>query len=472
MWPGCYLRTPQTVLILLSAGTLWINSLLAQTPADSNSPSDGNSVEMAQPSPTPADPSTAAERVNIEEYYELLRLLTDTLDQIDRNYVKEISRRELIEAAIEGMLARLDAHSSYISPEELAQFKTEMESEFGGLGIRVSDDPLGVRVVNPLPNSPAARAGLQAGDLIVAIDGTSAAGLSSGQAVKRLKGRENTAVRLSIRRDGQQEPLEIEVKREVIRLETVIGCRRATDSAWDFWLDPSKKVAYVRITSFGRFTGEDLRATLTTLTRQEMKGLILDLRFNPGGLLSSAIEVSDLFLPDGRIVSTAGRNTEEQAWDAQKEGTFEGFDLVVLINGFSASASEIVAASLQDHHRATIVGERTWGKASVQNVIDLEGGRSALKLTTAGYKRPSGLNIQRFNNADPSQPWGVQPDPDHDVRLSGDETNQLYRQQLRIEVYGASDGGPRAEDAAVEPNFEDRQLARGLLSLTKRLDDR
>ena len=205
------------------------------------------------------------------------------------------------------------------------------------------------------------------------------------------------------------------------------------------------------------------------LTDSGLRGLILDLRFNPGGLLSSAIEVSDLFLSEGTIVSTEGRNIPSKTWKATSDGTFEGFDMVVLVNRFSASASEIVAASLQDHQRAMVVGERTWGKGSVQNIIELENGRSALKLTTAGYRRPSGKNIQRYDGANDDEDWGVRPSDGYTVKLTPDETRQLLDLQ-------------REQDVVVDPNqpaeppppssFVDRQLQRALEYLSEQLAQR
>src|SRR5262249_6886050 len=179
--------------------------------------------------------------------------------------------------------------------------------------------------------------------------------------------------------------------------------------------------------AFSRETTAELRRALAQLEKEGLKGLIVDLRFNPGGLLSTAIEVSDLFIASGRIVSTKGRNTPERVWDAQKEGTFEGFPMVALVNHYSASASEILSACLQDHQRAVVIGERTWGKGSVQNVIELEGGKSALKLTTASYHRPSGKNIHRFPDAKESDEWGVMPDPGFELKLNLAQTERLIR---------------------------------------------
>jgi carboxyl-terminal processing protease len=233
-------------------------------------------------------------------------------------------------------------------------------------------------------------------------------------------------------------------------MDTVLGWKRKQDGTWNYWYDTDKQLAYIRIVSFSRHTTEDLRKALDALTEQGLKGLVLDLRLNPGGLLSSAIEVSDLFVSDGRIVSTAGRNVEEKRWDAHRRGTFEGFPIAVLVNRASASASEIVAACLQDHGRGVVIGERTWGKGSVQNVVELEGGQSALKLTTAKYFRPSGKDINRDENEGDDGEWGVRPDSGFEVKAGNADLHELIS-RFRIrerpdnssenDTQGSSEGG-------------------------------
>jgi carboxyl-terminal processing protease len=358
-----------------------------------------------------------------EDYYELYKLLSDTVDQVDRNYVKEVDRRELIEAAIRGVLSKLDPYSNYISPEELDRFRSSVESEFGGIGIQLSADDGDLRVLSPMYGTPAYRAGVLAGDRIVEIDGKSADGLSLDEAIARMKGPTGTSVTLTVVHLGKPGTRKFTLKREIVHVETVLGDHRKPDDTWDFMLDPQARIGYIRVSAFSRETAKELHAALKDLKSRGLRGLVLDLRFNPGGLLSSAIEVSGLFISQGRIVSTKGRNTAERTWDARKEGSFgqgvfEGFPMVVLVNRYSASASEIVSACLQDHQRAVVMGERTWGKGSVQNIIELEGGKSALKLTTAAYCRPSGKNIHRFPNAKDSDEWGVMPDKGYELKLN------------------------------------------------------
>ena len=392
-----------------------------------------------------------------EDYYELHKLLVDTLDQVERNYVKDISRRELIEAAIRGVIRELDPYSSYISPKEIDQFRSSVEAEFGGIGIQVSTERGPLEVISPLVGTPAFRAGVLAGDRIMEINGESTKGISIQQAVKRLKGKAGTEVTITVLHRGRSKAEKIKITREVIHVETVLGDRRDENDHWNFLLDDSNHIGYVRISAFSRDTARELREALDSLTAQQLQGLILDLRFNPGGLLNSAIEVSDMFVSEGRIVSVKGREAEDtetasepeesgeakteqtddsqqRTWEAKKEGTYGGFPMVVLVNRYSASASEIVSGCLQDHQRAVVIGERTWGKGSVQNVIPLEDGRSALKLTTASYHRPGGRNIHRFPNAGEDDEWGVMPDDGYKLQLTDDEMLALinYRRQRDV----------------------------------------
>jgi carboxyl-terminal processing protease len=279
-------------------------------------------------------------------------------------------------------------------------------------------------------------------------------GLQIDDATRLLKGKAGTSVEFTIRRkDGKTETMKL--NREVVRMDTVLGWKRKADSGWDFWYDGEQKLGYIRIVSFSRHTADDLRKALEELTNGGMRGLMLDLRLNPGGLLSSAIEVSDLFVADGRIVSTAGRNIEEKRWDAHRRGTFEGFAMAVLVNRASASASEIVAACMQDHGRGVVIGERTWGKGSVQNVVELEGGHSALKLTTAKYYRPNGKDINRDDNEGEDGEWGVKPDAGFEVKSSIADLHELAAQLRVREMLAAGDTRP-------EGIWSDQQLQRAV----------
>jgi carboxyl-terminal processing protease len=330
-----------------------------------------------------------------------------------------------MEAAIRGMLTKLDPHSSYIPPTELDRFKSSVENEFGGIGVTVTLEAGQLTVVSPILGSPAVRAGIRAGDILTEIEGQSTTGWTIERAVNRVKGKAGTTVKIAVKHaaDGKVETLEI--PRELVRVDSVLGDTRKADDTWNYFLDEEKKIGYVRITNFSRHTTDELRTAVGELRREGMTGLIVDLRFNPGGLLTTAIEVCDLFVEKGRIVSTSGRHGPQRIWDAEQDGTFESFPIAVLINRTSASASEIVAACLQDHQRAAILGERSWGKGSVQNVIELEAGKSALKLTTAGYLRPSGKNIHRREGAADGDEWGVTPDAGFELKLTAEE-NDAY----------------------------------------------
>lgn len=426
------------------------------------------------------DPAAEQKELNRqEEYYEMFRLFADTLDQVERNYVQEVDRRVLVDAAIAGVIGKLDPYSSYIPPAELAGFRSSIDSEFGGIGIQITSDAGQIKVLSPIVGSPAYRQGLQAGDKIFKIDDQPTKGLTLDTAVKLLKGRAGTKVRLSIQHPDQKQSQELEVSREMIHVETVLGDRRKADDSWNFMFDAQRKIGYMRISAFSRETAKELRDAINEVGEENLVGLVLDLRFNPGGLLSSAIEISDMFLSEGVIVSTEGRNTKRREWTARPENTFAKVPLVVLVNRYSASASEILAACLQDHKRAVIMGERTWGKGSVQNIIELEGGKSALKLTTAGYQRPSGKPIHRFPDA---KEWGVTPDAEYNLPLSDDEAGALLRNRRqrdivmpRAKVVEIAEGTPPEPDdsASVEASkpvgsevistaFVDRQMQKAL----------
>jgi carboxyl-terminal processing protease len=399
-----------------------------------------------------------------DDYYTLMKVFVDTFQQVERNYVKDVDRRELLQAAIEGMMSKLDPYSSYISPEEMAQFSESVDQEFGGIGIQIYPDERTHRlmVVSPLPGTPAYRAGMLAGDTILEIDGKSAEGYSTDKAVSLLKGKPGTAVKLSILHPGTNKKEQVTLVRDVIHVATVLGDHYKPDGAWDFMLDKKDKIGYVRLTHFSRHSSIELEKAINQLLEEGMQALVLDLRFDPGGLFSQATEIADMFIEGGTIVSTKGRNTTERTWEAKKEGTFPNFPMAVIVNHYSASASEIVAACLQDHHRAVIVGERSWGKGSVQNVIELENGASALKLTTASYHRPSGKNIHRFPGASESDAWGVMPDPGYEVKFTPRETRE-YIDNYRRERDILSKNGPPASE------FKDRQLDKALAAVRTKL---
>lgn len=415
----------------------------------------------------PPEPADAQARAKVEQEYELFRLFAETLDQVERNYHRPVDRKELMENAIRGMLARLDPHSAFIAPEELDQFRTGIESEFGGVGIQIGLIDGQLTITSPIVGTPAWKAGLMAGDRILKIAGQETKGLSLDEVTRRFKGPAGEKVVFSIFRPSTKQEEEYTLERQLIRVDTVLGDRRNADDAWEFMLDDERKIAYIRITAFGRHTADELRTALIKLTERGMKALVLDLRFNPGGLLTSGIAVADLFVDQGLIVSTEGRSIPKREYRAERDGTFRGFPIAVLVNRYSASASEIVAACLQDHRLAVVVGERSFGKGSVQNVIELAGGKSALKLTTSGYHRPSGENIHRHPGDQETAAWGVRPDEGYEVKPAGEEELTAYLKWRRERDLFSSRNVPPG--GMLPPAFDDKQLAKAVEYLRERL---
>ena len=257
-----------------------------------------------------------------DEDYELMRLFADTFEQIERNYVKDVDRRQLIQAAIRGMVTQLDPYSNYISPEELKRFNQEVEQEFGGIGIQVQMDPKTRRlmVMTPLPGTPAYKAGIKSGDLIMEVEGKSSEGISLEEAVKTLQGKPGTDVTIGVQHAGSDKTEQIKITRALIQVSTVLGDTHKADDSWNFFLDADSKIAYIRLTHFGRRSSDELQEVLENLKDEGLKGLVLDLRFNPGGLLGQATKIADLFLESGTIVSVKGRNTDNRVWTAEKDG--------------------------------------------------------------------------------------------------------------------------------------------------------
>ena len=314
-----------------------------------------------------------------------LRTFTEIFAKIKNDYVEPIEDKELLENAIRGMLAGLDPHSAYLVPEDYKELQAGTSGEFGGLGIEVGMEDGFVKVISPIDDTPAYRAGVKAGDLVIRLDDTPVKGMVLSDAVKIMRGKPGTDIVLTIVREGENRPLNITITRDIIRVTSVKSRM----------LDPG--FGYVRISQFQSRTGDNLREALEKLEEKAdgaLKGLVLDLRNNPGGVLSAAVSVSDAFLKDGIIVYTEGRLADAKLkFNAKPTDILHGAPLVVLVNGGSASASEIVAGALQDHQRAVIMGQKTFGKGSVQTILPMDNG-SALKLTTAKYYTPSGTSIQ------------------------------------------------------------------------------
>ncbi|WP_083238387.1 S41 family peptidase [Methyloceanibacter marginalis] len=319
------------------------------------------------------------------EIYKQLDLFGEVLERVRADYVEEPEDAKLIESAINGMLTALDPHSAYLNPKHFRDMQVQTRGEFGGLGIEVTMEDGVVKVVAPIEDTPAARAGLMSGDLITHLDKEQILGLTLQEAVEKMRGPVNSPIGLTIVRKGVEDPFEVKVVRDMIHINPVKYNAEGED------------VGYIRVTTFNEQTTENLQAAVDDLKKKlgpNLKGYVIDLRNNPGGLLDQAISVSDAFLDQGAIVLTRGRNLEEtQRSNARQGDITDGKKIVVLINGGSASASEIVAGALQDHERATVVGTRSFGKGSVQTIIPL-GSNGALRLTTARYYTPSGRSIQ------------------------------------------------------------------------------
>ncbi|HMQ57226.1 MAG TPA: S41 family peptidase [Rhizobiaceae bacterium] len=319
------------------------------------------------------------------ETYRQLAIFGDIFERVRANYVEEPSEKELVENAINGMLASLDPHSSYMNADQAQDMRVQTSGEFGGLGIEVTMENDVVKVITPIADTPADKAGVLAGDLIVKIDDEDVRGLTLNEAVDRMRGLVDTKIKITVVREGAEAPIDIEIKRAVIKVKAV-KFRVEND------------VGYIRIISFTEKTFDDLTNAIGKIKEQiedsKLKGFVLDLRLNPGGLLDQAISVSDALLDKGAIVSTRGRDEKEsRRFDARPGDSFGGKPVIVMINGGSASASEIVAGALQDHRRATVLGTQSFGKGSVQTIIPL-GSNGALRLTTALYYTPSGKSIQ------------------------------------------------------------------------------
>lgn len=316
--------------------------------------------------------------------YRQLNLFGDVFERIRSDYVEEPNEATLIEAAVNGMLTSLDPHSSYMNAESYQDMQVQTKGEFGGLGIEVTMEDGIVKVVTPIDDTPAAKAGIRAGDLIVAIDGTDVKGLTLNDAVDKMRGPVNSAITVTVVR-GTDKPFDVKIVRDTIKMQSVRS-------------EVKDDVGYIRISQFTAQTFDGLETAIdkiqTAVPEDKLKGYVLDLRNNPGGLLDQAISVSDSFLDQGEIVSTRGRHDGDTRRYSAKVGELVGNKpVIVLINGGSASASEIVAGALQDHHRATILGTRSFGKGSVQTIIPL-GANGAIRLTTARYYTPSGTSIQ------------------------------------------------------------------------------
>ena len=381
-----------------------------------------------------------------EDLYEQLKIFGGVLERVQREYVDEPENRELIEAAMIGMLQSLDPHSAYMPPKNFEDMKVQTKGEFGGLGIEVTMERGLVKVVAPIADTPAERAGILTNDLIARLDGEDVLGLTLSEAVDIMRGKIGTKITLTVLREGEEDPLEIDIIRDIIEIKAV---RYRAEG-------PEGQIAYIRLTTFNDNTTKNLRKAMAELSasagKEKFAGYILDLRNNPGGLLGEAVKVSDSFLSQGEIVSTRARKAEDNIrFNARRGDMSKGAPVLVLINGGSASASEIVAGALQDHHRALVVGTQSFGKGSVQTVIPLPND-GALRLTTARYFTPSGRSIQAL---------GVTPDVIIDQELPEDIKTRPRRSEasLRGHLSSSPENDKETPDAKInksEDNANDK----------------
>jgi carboxyl-terminal processing protease len=395
----------------------------------------------------------SAARAAVSDTYRELNLFGDVFERVRADYVEKPDDSKLVESAINGMLAGLDPHSSYMDPKSFRDMQVQTRGEFGGLGIEVTMEDGLVKVVAPIDDTPAAKAGVMANDIITHLDDEAVQGLTLNQAVDKMRGPVNTKIKLTIMRKGADKPIEVSIVRDIIRVKSVR------------WHPEGGDVGYIRITQFNEQTNDGLKQAINELNAQlgadKIKGYVVDLRNNPGGLLDQAISVSDTFLEKGEIVSTRGRNPEEtQRFNARPGDMTKGKPVIVLINGGSASASEIVAGALQDHKRATLIGTRSFGKGSVQTIIPLGAGNGALRLTTARYYTPAGRSIQAK---------GISPDievlqdvPDNLKAQTDSKGEASLRGHLKAE--GAEETGSQSY---IPPNESDDKAIKMALDLLR-----
>ncbi len=390
-----------------------------------------------------------------------------------QQFVQAIRDDRLVEGAIRGLLLQLDPYSGYLSPEELPSFERRNRGHFDSVGIEVGFRDGNLVVIAPIEGSPAAREGVLAGDLLVSIDGNDLKHRSVFDVEEMLVGAQGTSVRVELQHPGDAMPRSLMLTRGPVSLASVHGFRRDEENRWDFWVDRPERIGYIRVSGFRENTCTDFDEVIRPLRSGGLRGLILDLRFNPGGFMHQAVALADRFLSDGLIVSTVTRRNAVDEYRAVPDAIDLDVPLVILINAASASSSEIVAGALQARGRAVIVGERSFGKGSVQHLIPLIGQKSAIKLTVAHYRLPDGRVIHRTADNAASDAWGVRPDIE--VELTRDETLAIQESRRLIDAPAATINKRIVESATSSTAQSsslvmDRQLAAAVRVLRQRMD--
>jgi C-terminal peptidase prc len=400
---------------------------------------------------------------------ELETLLTDARESLGKR--EDLERNKDVDISLQMVTANLDPYTVYIDQDTKRKEASQLRGEFEGIGIQIrrvaAKDAL--LVVTPIKGSPAYRAGLKTGDLITEVETDqdengrklpapktySTQGMKTETAVKHILGEPGSRVKVTVQREGASQPMQFDINRGRVMVETVLGVTRREDDSWDFMLDPESKIGYIHLTQFAPNSFRDMEEAVKKLSKMGLKGLVLDLRNNPGGMLTTAVQISDLFIDDGLIVTIKPRVGQEQSYGGSSEGSYLDFPMVCLTNDGSASGSEIVAACLQDHKRAVILGERSYGKGSVQNVQPFPSTGGEIKLTTASFWRPNGKNLNKSSTKGlEDEDWGVRPDTGYVVKLKGKERFELDVHLHDLEVIPNRDA-PKKED---KPEFKDRQL--------------
>ncbi|HEY1379264.1 MAG TPA: S41 family peptidase, partial [Gemmataceae bacterium] len=432
----------------------------------------------------PAELKERLDKVKDLRRSDLEGLLADAREHLGKR--EDLDSNKDVDLSLQMMMSNLDPYTTYIDADQLEKAKIEFQGNFTGIGVQIrrvaAKDAL--MVVTPIKGSPAYRAGLKAGDLITQIETDrdekgkdlpapktyTTQGMRTETAVKHILGKPGTKVRITVQREGASQPLEFELRRGSVEVETVLGATRKEDDSWDFYIDPENKIGYIQLTQFNRGSFRDMEEAIRKLDKSGLKGLVLDLRDDPGGLLSAAVQIADLFIDDGLIVTIRPRVGREQPYGGEHEGSYLNFPMVCLVNNGSASGSEIVAACLQDQKRAVIIGERSYGKGSVQNIQPFSPTNGEIKLTTATFWRPSGKNLNKSSIKDYDKmskedleklDWGVRPDHGYVIKLDPKERFELDTHLREREIIPRRDAPPK-ETKETKPEFKDRQLEAAL----------